>query len=506
MTNDVKLQGLLIRLRDGIWRQALPTVARLGSRGSAEGTTPDADADLADVMRVDAFSSTYRTQPCSARTISPHLRAFFKEDLTLRDYFNVLDAITNRALQATGLQQTSFMVAPRRQAFQCSPGGTFGVTAPLVQAGEVSPWQELQPDDIGELLSFAKIVDLVNAPKNAIAPWSLLQTLLRHSLLREIADTAKRILAAPAAGAPFATIQRDAELVDLIRDLTDPNGLNSPEDSDVEGRYRVPPPDPTLGQSIQSYIESQVDYSATNVQSLGDVRTSMKHLQTLDTERLQHLMQGTLDLSAHRLDAWVTSFATKRLAAMTPNAGQGAYIGGYGWVENLMPLPGTAIAAPTGEGGAMFTLPRDTGFIHAPSATHAAAAALLRNAQLGAADVASPTSPFAIDLSSRRAREAARLLDGVREGQPLGALLGYRIERRLHQLSLDHFIAPLRGLAPIAPSTLPNDAPVGASHRGEQRRRWPVALPSMERGATDRDRHDHAGGRHRRRRGRESRD
>ena len=58
--------------------------------------------------------------------------------------------------------------------------------------------------------------------------------------------------------------------------------------------------------------------------------------------------------------------------------------------------------------------------------------------------------PFAIELSSRRVREASRLLDGVRQGQPLGALLGYRVERRLHETvvdngrTMDRFIAPLR--------------------------------------------------------------
>ena len=52
-------------------------------------------------------------------------------------------------------------------------------------------------------------------------------------------------------------------------------------------------------------------------------------------------------------------------------------------------------------------------------------------------------------------REASRLLDGVRQGQPLGALLGYRVERLLHETvvdngrSMDRFIAPLRRVAPL---------------------------------------------------------
>lgn len=51
-------------------------------------------------------------------------------------------------------------------------------------------------------------------------------------------------------------------------------------------------------------------------------------------------------------------------------------------------------------------------------------------------------------------REASWLLDGVRQGQPLGALLGYRFERRLHELEMDRFIHPLRELAPLTAGKL----------------------------------------------------
>ncbi|HEY7076888.1 MAG TPA: hypothetical protein VH418_16030, partial [Solirubrobacteraceae bacterium] len=50
-------------------------------------------------------------------------------------------------------------------------------------------------------------------------------------------------------------------------------------------------------------------------------------------------------------------------------------------------------------------------------------------------------------------RLALALLDGVRAGQPLGALLGYRLERGLHEnhreLVLDRYITSLRALAPL---------------------------------------------------------
>jgi hypothetical protein len=60
---------------------------------------------------------------------------------------------------------------------------------------------------------------------------------------------------------------------------------------------------------------------------------------------------------------------------------------------------------------------------------------------------------LAIDLSSARARLAMSVLDAVRQGQPLGAVLGYRFERGLHEgqpsRELDRYILPFRNLAPL---------------------------------------------------------
>ena len=95
------------------------------------------------------------------------------------------------------------------------------------------------------------------------------------------------------------------------------------------------------------------------------------------------------------------------------------------------------------------------GYIHAPSLGQAATAAVLRSGHL--AHKRDADSPFEIDLSSRRVRLALKLLDGIRQGQPLGALLGYRFERGLHEghpgLALDQYIATLRALAPLDDST-----------------------------------------------------
>jgi hypothetical protein len=96
---------------------------------------------------------------------------------------------------------------------------------------------------------------------------------------------------------------------------------------------------------------------------------------------------------------------------------------------------------------------------------HAAAAAVLRNAYLTRSG--QDGARYAIDLSSQRVRTALWLLDTVRQGQPLGAVLGYRFERGLHEghlpLRLDRYVEPFRRLFPAesndgADSSLPAEA------------------------------------------------
>ena len=97
---------------------------------------------------------------------------------------------------------------------------------------------------------------------------------------------------------------------------------------------------------------------------------------------------------------------------------------------------------------------RNGGYIHAPTLDHAKTAGVLRSAHLSHNTGPDPTGAFAIDLSSARVRTALHLVDGMRQGQPLGAVLGYRLERRLHEERLDRFILTLRGLAPLVGGNL----------------------------------------------------
>ena len=92
------------------------------------------------------------------------------------------------------------------------------------------------------------------------------------------------------------------------------------------------------------------------------------------------------------------------------------------------------------------------------------------------------TDLLAIDLSSERVRLAMWLLEGVRQGQPLGALLGYRFERRLQEVGQAKFISVFRELAPLVARKLeltPNPRPIRRIHRRKQCSGWPGTAATL---------------------------
>ena len=69
---------------------------------------------------------------------------------------------------------------------------------------------------------------------------------------------------------------------------------------------------------------------------------------------------------------------------------------------------------------------------------------------------------MAVNLSSDRVRQAQTILEGIRNGQTLSALLGYRFERGLHDdhglAEVDKFIYPLRQVFPLVANQLKSTA------------------------------------------------
>ncbi|WP_254532749.1 BGTF surface domain-containing protein [Natrinema gelatinilyticum] len=201
--------------------------------------------------------------------------------------------------------------------------------------------------------------------------------------------------------------------------------------------------------------ESTIDESTSYAEALfshpeiddafADVQQALGYLQDVDGDDLETLLTETLDLASHRLDAWATSLATRRLTTIREHqtaAESGIRIGAYGVVENLEPS----------------SAPKSAGHVHAPSLPQATTAAVLRSGYQSHRGT-ERGDLLEVDLSAERVREAEELIEGVRQGQPLGALLGYRFERELHEHTqdLDMYIAAFRVLAPFVAGKLPRD-------------------------------------------------
>lgn len=147
----------------------------------------------------------------------------------------------------------------------------------------------------------------------------------------------------------------------------------------------------------------------------------------------------TLDCASHRLEAWLTGLVEQRRQAQRVQKPAGLQVGAFGWVEGIDAQSGA---------------PADGGYVAAPSMAHAATAGILRSAYLSHNADPAGSNAFAIDLTSARVRTAMHLIDGIRSGQGLSALLGYRLERRLHEARLDRLILTLRTIAPLTQGRL----------------------------------------------------
>jgi hypothetical protein len=404
---DAAVVGLLRRLQD-YWTVEGLTAPRMGNH-------TDPDIDFAEVFAIDGLSTSYA------------IRNIFGLFYT-RELFELLRTppgdTWNRVQRAQAMQTLAFIaglrgVTPRAALTLCDPVRS-ALTLPLVQS---SASTDFAFNYIEQLLK-APNLDALIQNASFPAPFSLMYLLLRHSMMVEYANAAARALGRA------------------------PHSRAEPE----HVRFSQLPMETPLDRITAAGLHTGPAFTQPAAVNVQDFRKSLEALKGLKTDKLSMLMRGTLDLSSHRLDAWVTSFATKRLKTMREKNPAGVYLGGYGWVEDLQPgPPRTEVTPPPAEPGPVFGSRNDPGFVHAPSLDHAATVAVLRSGHLTRfGRTPDPQAdPLAIDLSSNRARTAQYLLDGVRSGQPLAALLGYRFERALHERGLDVLIDAFRHIVPI---------------------------------------------------------
>jgi hypothetical protein len=199
------------------------------------------------------------------------------------------------------------------------------------------------------------------------------------------------------------------------------------------------------GELLGFGLPGQVPLTLTQASSpeLAELRTALIALGAQSTDALARHFTGTLDLAAHRLDAWITAVATERLATMRTDTPHGLRVGAFGWVEGLVPRSADATAGGGEENAG------SEGWIAAPSLAHATTAAVLRNGYRARRLNGEASGMLAVDLSSRRVRRALRLLEEVRAGRTLATVLGGQLERGLHDAHLDPLIERFRGFLPV---------------------------------------------------------
>jgi hypothetical protein len=289
----------------------------------------------------------------------------------------------------------------------------------------------------------------------AMAPGTpLLHRVLRNSALQEFWNAALRVK-----GGGRELIED--ELVDL----------------DTEA-----PPTPTMWRLLaEPYGPRTIgEYIATApaddpaVADLHEFRAALAVLAGLPADELESLLRGSLDLAAHRLDAWVTSYANERLAAMRGAAPDTLAIGGFGWLTNVGPAELTAVPKPPrDEPAPLYHDKANAGHVLAPSMQHAATAAVLHAGYVARGGRERREEAVAVNLGASRVRLARHLAEGVRAGQSLGALLGYRLERELASNAGEGVPGLVTAFRLLAPSTAQVLTPGGPA--GEVTRRAAVA-------------------------------
>ena len=274
-------------------------------------------------------------------------------------------------------------------------------------------------------------------------PRPLLYRMLRSSLLQAVHDATLRLYERQGLVQPAA--RREVELGNIQIDRTVTRwefmdaiiGLLMPQVSKKK-------------EAVAAFLLSEEGLRLEEAKELREVVESIRSLIGLSTAQLERVFAEQIDLCSYRLDAWQAGCFNHRLQQLrfpSQSEGkfkkrvQGLYLGAFGWLEDLrpgpVPVPTDLSSVPASlhdpqRDGPLFEQPDNAGFIHAPSLNHAVTAAVLRSAYLTHFDKQHPEK-MAVNLSSQRVRTALSFLEGVNNGQELGALLGYQFERGLSE-------------------------------------------------------------------------
>ncbi len=231
----------------------------------------------------------------------------------------------------------------------------------------------------------------------------------------------------------------------------------------------------STAKTVSEFVRDSLltDLIPAFAQYLSSQVKALEQLQGASTARLERAFVEHLDCCSYRLDGWKTAILANQLGIMRNNLGgvsdqqrkTGIFLGAFGWLENVRPeknkvvsvkeIPQDVVADFNPARDKVFlTDSENEGYIHAPSLNQGVTAAVLRNGYIshGKPD---GNNVLAVNLTSERIRLALSVIEGIQGGQSLAALLGYHLERELHDRddltfkSIDSYIYKLRKVFPL---------------------------------------------------------
>lgn len=426
-----ELAGVLDKLRTH-WESAVQRAPHLGR-------SSDLDADLTAVLQTTPAAATLRYRS----VVGPLI-------LNATHGLELHASMQERVGELLGAQ-LGWPTRPFIGGMTANPTD-HPLRVPLVDPAQADPSAHLSRDYLSEIAVLARTSGTYEAIKAREDADTLLEALVAHAVARELHRADMKVI-----DDHMFELGRLAERPAISVDLTDELiGVEPDEASTSAGGAVVTTPFEAarlvLGShSVRATVTDAIRPGATGNRRFGELASAIASIEWLSQRpvgELDRALRGLLDAYAYRLDAWLTSLASRRLASVRASTPTGVHLGAYGWLDDLRPDLGR---------------PTSQGFVHAPSLAQAATAAVLRSGRLAHRD--SEHEALDLDLRSDRVRLALGLLDGVSSGQSLAALLGYRFERALRDrdLTLAQYILPLRRLVPLRTDAGEQQGTPGAS-------------------------------------------
>ena len=292
-------------------------------------------------------------------------------------------------------------------------------------------------------------------------PTALLYLLLRHALILGYADASYELHRAADVLSPaeLSALKAEPEFVHVA----EANGSREPLGAALRGRR---PRDRRRPRARSPSTSPRRSWRASRAAMLREQLEALEALTQLPTARLERVLAEHLDLCAYRLDAWLLGLVeppARRDARRAATARHGVHLGAYAWLEDVRPKRDAARA-----GAARRRPRRDLRARRRPAAhprpvqrrAPARAVARPRRHRGGAAQrlpgqrrPVQPRLARGQPLVRARAPRARRSSRASAPGRASATLLGYRLERGLHDrhelAEVDRFIFVLRKAFPL---------------------------------------------------------